>query len=364
MGREEEIKTHALPVTPFRGVVFIAGLTVAESVRATVYTDATGDNNGPRSISPTWPSPTPRNLTFQINLNPSATSEPSREQRKFRPVLGKYQIGIQTGPGGNPAIVNNFGNQVGISTGVNFFIGCFLGDDTSPRRQRRADRRRGMTPRITGTVRDGMTSQGTRLLRSWIRPRSSPTHRSATPFHSRHSGSAPATRSSSTSGQPSPAAGSRRTTRWTRRRSQPIREHPTERRPPYDGATSPGSTLSSYTIASVITGPLWTGKGNGHWTESGNWNGGIPNAIDQTANFGSLTSGNYAVALDDAGETVGTINLDGATSYTIGTIGGNALTMQVSVGSAGSTSSAAITPSRRRSCLPATPLSRPAAPAR
>src|SRR6185295_18914255 len=67
---------------------------------------------------------------------------------------------------------------------------------------------------------------------------------------------------------------------------------------PYDSANS----LSTYTLATVVTGSVWTGTNSGSWSDSGNWTGGVPNASGATANFGSITSGRYAVALDAAGE--------------------------------------------------------------
>ena len=316
-------------------LAFIAGLTVAESVRATVYTDATGDNYGPSyvDIANVAVTNTATDLTFQINLNPSANLNHVDGNGNFDQFYGKYQIGIQTGPGGNPAIVNNFGNQVGISTGVNYSLLGWADNIAAPTAPGGSPQGYDTTYHWNGTGWDdvaGFASSPfvdtptviTDTSVSYTIPLA------ALGLSAGNTFKFDVWTTFSGGGQSAYDALDKATLT-----TDPGTPYGTAT--PYDSATSPGSTLSSYTIASVITGPLWTGAGNGHWSESGNWNGGIPNAIDQTANFGSLTSGNYAVALDDAGKTVGTINFDSATSYTIGTIGGNALTMQVSAGSAG-----------------------------
>ena len=89
-------------------------------------------------------------------------------------------------------------------------------------------------------------------------------------------------------------------------------------------------------MTSVITGSIWTGATDGNWSggAGGNWTGGIPNATDQTANFVTNQSSHYSVALDTAGDTVGAVNFDSATSYTIGSTAGPSLSLSVSTGQA------------------------------
>jgi hypothetical protein len=97
-------------------------------VRATVYTDATGDNYGGAEvdISGVVVTNDANNLFFTINLNTAATISSSVN----------YLVGIQvTGAPTGQTTINNvtsgatagnpWGKRVGISTGENFFIGCY-----------------------------------------------------------------------------------------------------------------------------------------------------------------------------------------------------------------------------------------------
>jgi hypothetical protein len=109
------------------GLAFIPGV-----ASATLYTDPLADNYGGPEVDINSVSVTndASNIYFQINLNPAASIGPSANR------YGNYEIGIQSGPGGQtlingtfgtaPADGNPYGNAVGISTGENYFIGAFL----------------------------------------------------------------------------------------------------------------------------------------------------------------------------------------------------------------------------------------------
>ena len=108
--------------------VFAALALAALSVNATVYTDATGDNYGSADADITSVVVTNdgNNVAFTILLNQGATNG----------ISANYLVGIQVvgGPQGQTNINNltsgvtagnPWGNRAGISTGENFFIGCF-----------------------------------------------------------------------------------------------------------------------------------------------------------------------------------------------------------------------------------------------
>jgi hypothetical protein len=114
----------------------LAGLALTSpSARGTLYTDATGDNYGGPEVDITSVSVTndASNLYFTINLNSTASIGPSANH------YANYEIGIQENGGaggqtaingtygtGTPAAGNPYGNAVGISTGMNYFIGSYL----------------------------------------------------------------------------------------------------------------------------------------------------------------------------------------------------------------------------------------------
>jgi hypothetical protein len=114
------------------GVVGIF-LGIAGTASAAVYTDALNDNNGGAEVDIDTVEITNdlTNITFKITARAGSDFVTNR--------FGNYEIGIQKGTGaggqtvingmfgqGNPAVGNPYGNQVGISTGMNFFIGSFL----------------------------------------------------------------------------------------------------------------------------------------------------------------------------------------------------------------------------------------------
>ncbi len=79
--------------------------------------------------------------------------------------------------------------------------------------------------------------------------------------------------------------------------------------------------------------PNWTGGTNANWSNAANWSvGGVPNGVGHVANFASNSSGRYSVTLDGGGKTVSTVNFQSTASYTVGTTGGNTLTLDAATG--------------------------------
>jgi len=131
---------HCVATASIVAFVVIVGLTMAAlPAKATVYTDALGDNyGGPEvDISNVVITNDATNIYFQINLNNTANIGPTANR------YANYEVGIQVGGGaggqtlingnytaGDPTAGNPYGNSVGISTGENYFIGSYL-DGTS-----------------------------------------------------------------------------------------------------------------------------------------------------------------------------------------------------------------------------------------
>jgi hypothetical protein len=301
---------------------------------ATVYTDATADNYGPTyvDIDNVVVTNTATDITFQINLNSTANLNHVDGNGNFDRHYGKYQIGVQTGPGGNTAIMNDYGNQIGISSGVDYSILGWADNIAAPTTPGGSPQGYDQTFHWNGSgwdvvagfssspfvdtptvITDTSVSYTIPLSALGLSAGNSFKFDVWTTFAGGGQSAYDALGKSTLTTDPGTPYGSAT---------------------PYDSATSPGSTLLSYTVQSVVTGSQWTGTTSGNWSDPGNWTGDVPDAIDQSANFGSLTSGNYTVALDGGGKTVGTINFASATSYTIGSAGGNSLRMQVSSGAA------------------------------
>src|SRR5947209_2136120 len=99
----------------------LAALLLPAHALATTYTDATGENWGPSyvdlaSVAVTNDAST---ITFQMNVNPAADLTDPNQQ------FADYEIGFSTAPGGSTALMTPYSNQIGISTGMNFWIGAF-----------------------------------------------------------------------------------------------------------------------------------------------------------------------------------------------------------------------------------------------
>jgi hypothetical protein len=115
------------------GSTLALSIGLATPALAAVYPDALNDNNGGAEVDIDNVQITNdlTNITFKITARTGSDFTTNR--------FGNYEIGIQKGNGaggqtaingtfgqGNPAAGNPYGNQVGISTGMNYFIGSFL----------------------------------------------------------------------------------------------------------------------------------------------------------------------------------------------------------------------------------------------
>jgi fibronectin-binding autotransporter adhesin len=99
----------------------------------------------------------------------------------------------------------------------------------------------------------------------------------------------------------------------------------------YTFGTSGG--FVTLTIDTTVTFSNWTSPTGGSWNTVGNWSSGIPNGLDAAANFlGALTAPG-TVTLDGA-KTLGTLQFNNSSSYTITSGTGGTLTLNVSTGSA------------------------------
>jgi hypothetical protein len=83
----------------------------------------------------------------------------------------------------------------------------------------------------------------------------------------------------------------------------------------------------------IVGTPQWTLNSSGDYNTSSNWSGGVPNAVDATANFlGAIISN--ATVNTAAPITLGTINFNNANTYDLTATGSGALTLQTSTGNA------------------------------
>ncbi len=87
--------------------------------------------------------------------------------------------------------------------------------------------------------------------------------------------------------------------------------------------------------AQQASAATWNLANSGNWGTSGNWTGGVPNAIGAVATFPDLGGNNKVITVDGTGYTIGTLSLDGTPSNKAYTISGTqALTFDVSSGNA------------------------------
>src|SRR5207248_3419636 len=78
-------------------------------------------------------------------------------------------------------------------------------------------------------------------------------------------------------------------------------------------------------ISGVPTG-VWKGPGGGSWSDPNAWNGVVPNAASNVANFGSLITSNSTVNLNGS-TTVGKITFNNTNGYMIAQGSGGAITI-------------------------------------
>ena len=102
--------------------VFVAAAVVclATTANAGTHSDALGDqagtNDSEADISSDQITSDSANLYFQINLNADISAAN----------FGNYLVGLQTGPGGSTLLLTPWGNTIGISSGMNFWIGSWV----------------------------------------------------------------------------------------------------------------------------------------------------------------------------------------------------------------------------------------------
>ena len=95
--------------------------------------------------------------------------------------------------------------------------------------------------------------------------------------------------------------------------------------------------LTNSSLDLVVTGgtvgSTWNVDSDGSWSNSANWSGGVPNAVDATANFGTIITATRTVTVD-APQTVGTINFSSPLGYVVGGASPSSITLAVSSGQA------------------------------
>jgi len=99
------------------------------------------------------------------------------------------------------------------------------------------------------------------------------------------------------------------------------------------GSSPQGNNYISFARLTGITpaGPGWAINASGDWNTASNWNGGVPNAVDATATFGTVISSPRTI-FTDTPVTAGAVVFDNANTYQIA--GNGSLTLDVSTGSA------------------------------
>jgi autotransporter-associated beta strand protein len=114
-----------------RSALFLAAgfVCLPHIAAATTYTDASNDAYGDdyvdiQSVVVTNDS---SNLNFLINLRST-----SQIVNNTNDQYGLYEIGLQTGPGGSTAVENPYGAPIGISTGMNYWIGAWTNQTIGP----------------------------------------------------------------------------------------------------------------------------------------------------------------------------------------------------------------------------------------
>src|SRR6266550_6075510 len=114
----------------FHAIILPSACALARAAFASTFTDTTADNYGPAYVDIANVAVTndASNISFQINLNPSANLTASDGSQ----IYGKYQIGLQTGAGGSTALVNPYGNAIGISSGMNYWLGGWANNSATP----------------------------------------------------------------------------------------------------------------------------------------------------------------------------------------------------------------------------------------
>lgn len=319
------------------GIGGLAFMACGASAQVT-YNNVLGNNFGPPEvdIASVVVSNDANNLNFQINLNPNANITTSGD---YYP---NYDVGIQVGNGANGQTLingnygtttangNPYGNDVGISTGENFFVGTYLaGPGYSGGAQLYSfDSVAGWT-QLGATAAVNEVTAGTPSL-AFSLPLSAFGFTTGSQFkfdvwatygvpggQSAYDALDNSTNLQAISGYFPYSNGAGTPT-------------------PYDSATAPGSTFNTtiYTVTTPTQNGTWNVAGSGSWTASGNWlNGVIPQNPGDTANFDNSITAPATVTLD-ANQSVGTLNFDSSISYTLAAGTGGILTLDNGGGAA------------------------------
>jgi len=287
--------------------------------RAATFSDTVADNYGPAyvDVANVVTTNDASNVTFQINLNPSADLLAADGSQ----IYGKYQIGLQTGSGGSTALMNPYGNPIGISGGMDYWLGGWANNSATPPfggYNQLYHWNGGSWDLIGGSASSPFVDTPTSLTSTSISftiPLASLGLSSGSTFKFDVW-----TTFDNPGGQSAYDALNKPTLT-------------TDPGVPWQGAPyDSGTMLSSYTVASGVTSSSWNVDADGNWSVAGNWSGSVPNAVDAGANFGTVTTAAHTVAVDSP-QTVGTINFSSPNSYTVA--GASALTLDVSSGQAG-----------------------------
>jgi hypothetical protein len=287
-----------------------AALIANRPTLATTYTDATGDNWGPAyvDLASVNVSNDGSNITFQMNVNPAADlTDPNQE-------FADYEIGFQSAPGGSTALVTPYNNQIGISSGMNYWIGSF---SSTPGAQ--LYHWNGSSWDLTA----GFGTSGPFLIVS--RTTNALTVQAPLSTLGLKPGNSFNFDVWSTFGQPG-NQGAYDALDNPNQTSQPFQPGEVA----YDAATATGSTFST-TVYTVVA-PIWQTDGDGDWNIGTNWNvGNPPNGVDVEADLLGAISATHTISSATA-ITLGTLRFNNANAYVLS--GGGSLTMQTSSGSA------------------------------
>lgn len=292
--------------------------------RAVSFADATGDNYGPAyvDIASVDVTSDATNLTFKINLNPSANLLASDGSE----IYGKYQIGFQTGEAGNTALTNPFGNAIGISggTGMDYWVGSWANNSATPPFSGGA-----ALFQYTGSTATqvaGIGYSGTPFIDVPVTLDATSTT-IVVPLAQLGLAQGDTfkfdvwTTFDNPSGQSAYDALGKQT-----QTTAPGTPYPSPVTP-YDSST----TLLTYTVGGTATPVIaaWIPSGGGSWASAANWSGGVvPNGAGHEADFSGTISAPSTVTLD-GDKTVGTLTFNSVNAYTLA---GNTLTIDAATG--------------------------------
>jgi hypothetical protein len=307
-----------------RFAVLGAAIACAGSAGATIYTDNVG---AAEHFSDSWAdiasvevTNDATNITFVVNLNPLMNDGVTANDITTNNFTN-YDIGFDTVAGGSTTLQGAYDQLMGLSTGMDFWLRSWANGDGPP-------------STIGGFQLfkwDGAT-WGNPIITNTTAPITATSTTLTIPLASLELSNGSAfnfdvwtTFSQGAQGAYDALANPVRT---------PEFPFPNPTTTPYDGASGANYATTVYTVVGGATSAQWTGAIDANWSNAGNWTGGVPDGVGHTASFGGAGSTNFAVAVDVAPRVLGTISFDNAATFTIGSNGGNGVTLQVSTGQA------------------------------